>query len=86
MDDLSQLAARIGELDDGELEKAIRAAGEALGLDPRLTDRLARDRKTVRRKLSSAGEKDLRRVASMLKPGQVEALKRAVEESGNGRG
>jgi len=79
MEDLNELANKINQLDDAQLADAIKRAGDALGLDSRLTDKLVRDRKTVRRKLGNANARDLNRVASLLKPEQIETIKRCVE-------
>ena len=84
MDDLKKLAEKIGALDDDRLAEAIRGAGAALGLDDRITGRLARDPAAIRRKINGAGERDLERVRALLTPERLAALKRAVEGADNG--
>ena len=82
MEDFNELAGKIGKLSDAELEKAIRSVGEALGADARTVERMARERGALRKKIGRADGRELEKIASMLTPEQLEAVKNAINQGG----
>lgn len=80
MDDFKEMAERIRNMSDAELETAIRTVGAALGADARTLDRVSREKETLRRKIGGANGREIEKIAAGLTPEQIEAVRRAVAE------
>ena len=82
MEDIRQIADKISEMSDAELDAAIRSVGSAMGVDARTLDRMSREKGLLRRKMSAASDRDLEKIASRLTPEQIGEIKRNVNGGG----
>ncbi len=87
MDNTGEMLEKLKNLNDTELEAAIRNVAKALGANDRMAAKLASERSKIRRKLDGASESDLRKAMSHLNKNQIEnVISNLGLDSGGGNG
>ncbi len=86
MDNTGEMLEKLKNLNDAELETAIRNVAKALGANDRMAAKLAAERSKIRRKLDGASESDLKRAMSHLKKDQLDTVISNLGLDGGGNG